>query len=196
MTAEANAGAGDVDPPLPDQVERTEAAAQRAYELERKIKHAASHIHSAWWDLAEHLHTFHEGGYWRPLGYDTLAEFLAQPELGISRTQFFRLTKLWQDLVVVRQIKPESLHEIEPSKVREVAPAIMAGEVEPSKALSDAQALSYRDVRERYRPDRQAKHGQKPDDSTSLAAEDEPVKVECPTCGSWVDADVIDGGAE
>lgn len=167
--------------------EEVQERVDHAFDLETRIKSSYVHVHEAWWDLSEHLFLFSEGGCWVLLGYDRLEDWLAQPDLGMSRSQFFLMVKLWRDLVVTRQIEPASLHEIEPSKVREVAPAIMKGEVEIEDALDDARELGYRDVREKYHPGNRAKHGQDPDDAKSkLAAEDEPERTQCPACGSWV----------
>jgi hypothetical protein len=168
-----------------------------AFALERQIKTAAQTAYLAWWALAEALYEFHEGGYWTELGYDTLAEFLAQPEITISRSQFFKQSKTWRDLAVVKKVKPDRLKELEPSKVREVVPAIMRGEVKPADALDDAKELSYRDVVRKYRPEERGKHGQSPDDSTPLDADAEPVAIQCKACGSWYTpaAPTIDGEA-
>ena len=162
-----------------------EAVRASAFQMELQIKKVAVHVHEAWWVMAELLYEFHEKGYWAHLNYDSLDEFLAQPEIGISRSQFFRMNKMWRDLVVVKELPTATLKELEPSKVREVVPAIMRGDVEPEDALDDCAGLSYRDVRKKYRPEEAQKHGQKADDSKPLAAEDEPVAVQCDACGSW-----------
>ena len=156
-----------------------------AFNYEQQVKQAAGSIHEAWWNFAEKLYVFHEGGYWQVLGYDSLAEFLAQPDLGLSRSQFFKMTKTWRDLVEVKKIKPARLMKLEPSKVHEVVPAIMRGEVKPKDALDDAAALSYSDVKKKYRPAEAAKHGQKADDSKPLDASSEPQAIKCSVCGSW-----------
>jgi hypothetical protein len=165
--------------------EDAEKFIQAAFNSERAIKEAAQHVHEAWWELSEHLYAFHEAGYWSALGYDSLDEFLAQPDLGISRSQFFKMTKTWRDLVVVKKLPASDLKEIEPTKVREVVPAIMRGDVSPEDALDDAKGLSFRDVVRKYRPEEQGKHGQKADDSTPLDASSEPQAVQCNVCGSW-----------
>jgi len=162
-----------------------EAISASAFQSERRIKKAALGIHGAWWVLAEELYNFHEKGYWRFLNYDSLDEFLAQPDLGISRAQFYKMQKTWRDLVVVKKLSPSTLADIEPAKVAEVVPAIMRGEVKPDDALDDAKGLSWRDVKTKYRPEEQGKHGQKPDDSTPLDADAEPERVKCFNCGGW-----------
>ncbi len=131
-----------------------------------------------WWELAEQLYEFHEGAYWTVLGYDTLRDFLAQPDLGMSHSSFFQAVRLWRDLHVVRGVPTENLGALEPSKVREVHPAIMTGRVTLERGLADAAALGYRDIRERYR-------GEGPGDD-ELAAEREPERIQCEHCGSWI----------
>ena len=173
-----------------------EQLAKEAFECERKIKIAVQAVHGGWWLLAEQAYAFHEAGYWQILGYDSLDEFLAQPDIGMSRSSFFHMTKTWRDLVVVKQLPPADLKELEPSKVREVVPAIMRGEVEPADALDDAKQLSYRDIKTKYRPEKQQQTGQAADDSTKLDASAEPEYTQCEACGSWVPKeDVIDGDA-
>jgi hypothetical protein len=162
-----------------------EAMVSAAFDSERRIKEAATNIRGAWWELAEELYAFHEGGYWSYLGYESLDEFLAQPDLGIKRSTFFQMTKVWRDLVVVKQLPVLKLRELEPSKVREVTPSIMRGEVKPEDAMDDVSGLSYRDIRTKYRPEERSQHGQAPDDSRPLDASTEPVRVQCTVCGSW-----------
>jgi hypothetical protein len=177
--------------------EEADAFVSAAFQAERKIKQAALRAHESWWELASALYEFHEAGYWRALGYDSLDEFLAQPDMSLSRSTFFQMTKTWRDLVVVKKLPASTLAEIEPSKVQEVTPAIMRGDVSPEDALDDAKGLSYRDVRRKYRPEEAAKHGQKPDDSVPLSAGHEPIPVKCGTCGQWYTPDApIDSTAE
>ena len=174
--------------------EEAEAHIASAFDLERKIKHAVGRVHESWWELSEYLYLFHEGGYWGALGYTTLEEFLGQPDLGLKRSTFFQMTKLWRDLIVVKQLPPSDLKEIEPSKVREVAPSIMRGEVEAEDALDDARAMSYRDIKTKYRPEKR-RGNQKPDDSGLLEASDEPVLTQCEACGSWYEVTEDEGAA-
>jgi hypothetical protein len=182
-------------PALPKAKEITKKEAERlrasAFDLERRIKGAAKQVHESSWQLAAYLYEFAEAGGWALVGYDTLDEFLGQPDIAIKRSTFFSLTKVWRDLVVVKKLPVSDLKELEPTKVREVTPAIMRGEVTAEDALDDAEALSWRDLKKKYRPEQRGKHGQAPDDSTPLNAEDETVLQQCDRCGSWVDADVL-----
>ncbi len=163
-----------------------EALVSSAFKLERKIKEKVAAEHAAWWDLAEALYEFHEMRGWTLLGYETLQEFLAQPEIGMKKSAFHQAVACWRDLHVTRQLPKAELEVIEPSKAREVRPAIMRGDVKPKQALADAAELGVRDLIEKYRPENIAEHGQAPDGSTPLDADAEPERVQCPHCGSWV----------
>ena len=162
--------------------DEADALVHRAFETERAIKADLAALHADTWTLAKHLYEFREQRGWTLLGYGTLNEFLAQPEIGISSRWFFRLAQMWRDLVEVKQVSAPTLRDLEPSKVQEVMPAIMSGTVKPDDALADAKALGFRDLREKYRLPAIAGHGQAPDGSTPLAAENEPVRVPCPHC--------------
>jgi hypothetical protein len=169
--------------------EEAEDLVHEAFACEREIKANIATIHADTWTLAEHVYEFHELRGWTLVGYETLEKFLAQPEVGMSRTSFFRLFQTWRDLVEVRKVAPERLSEIEPSKVYEVRPAIMSGKVSPDDALDDAQALGFRDLREKYRL-------KSPGAGTSLAAEEEPVRTRCPACGGWTRTAPVLSGRE
>jgi hypothetical protein len=160
------------------------ALVDRAFALEQAIKESLGRGREVWWNLAEQLYAFHEAGAWSLLGYETLREFLAQPDLGMSHSTFFQAVRLWRDLIVVRQIPAETISAVEPTKMREVYPALMRGDVSIEDALADAHSLGYRDIREKYRRE-------KPGDD-KLEATDEPVRAQCPTCQSWVLAEVLD----
>lgn len=156
-----------------------DALVHDAFECEREIKGAIRAVHAKTWTLAEHLYRLSEEHHWVHLGYETLNEWLAQPEIGLSRSSFFRLVQAWRDLVQVKKVAPTRLSRIEPSKVQEVLPAIMAGDVYAEDALADAEALGFRDLREKYRQLRSRGA------ATSLAAEQEPVRTRCAACGEW-----------
>lgn len=178
------------DHPIPNEHKQLtkgelEQLREDAFSYELRVKKAAGSIREAWWNFARELYAFHEGGYWQVLGYDSLQEFLAQPDLGLSRSQFFQMTKTWRDLVEVKKIKPELLAKLEPSKVSEVVPAIMRGDVKPAAALADVESLSYSDVKKKYRLEEQQASGQKADGSAPLDASKEPQGVICSACGSY-----------
>lgn len=156
----------------PSKEEREQQAKiDRAFRCEQRIRKAMVTGNKALWELAKATYELHESGGWTLLGYDSLEDFIGQPEIGMRRSQFFSLSKLWRDMVEVKKLPLDDLKQIEPSRVKEVAPAIMRGDVKPSKALADAKALSVRDLRTEY-----ARNGKKKvkASETKLAAEDEP----------------------
>lgn len=153
-------------------------AAALAYDLEQRIKGAVLVAHAAWWELARATHEFHELQGWTLLGHDSLAAFLAQPDVGMKERSFHYARRTWRDLAVVKEIPMETLKDVEPSKAREVVPAIMRGDVEPEDALDDARGLSYRDVVEKY-------HDLGAQIDAPLDAETEPERIMCSECGRW-----------
>lgn len=184
----------------------TKAAVDAAFRLEQRIITNTQRASKATWALAKDLYDLHETGAWALLGYETLNEFLARPELGISRSSFFRMTKSWRDLVVVRQIPRQTVEALDPSKVQEVIPAIMRGQVAPETALADAAEMGKGDLRIKYRkgdPDQGiAPSGIPPSkrDDDGDGDLDRTMRVKCPTCNQFytpdpddVEGDVIEG---
>jgi hypothetical protein len=168
--------------------EEADALRHRAFECERRVKAAIAQLHEDKWALAEALYEFHQERYWELLGgYETLNEFLAQPEIGLRRSTYFRLVQVWRDFVEVKRVEPARLRQIEPSKAYVVLPAVMRGNVKVEDALNDAEALGWRDLREEYRRGKSQRE--------TLAAEDEPARRRCPVCGGWTTEDVIEGTA-
>jgi len=164
---------------------------KEAYDLEREIKARVVDTAEAWWHLAAALTKFKAIRGWERLGYETLEEFLQQPDIGKSRRDFFKTTQVFRDLIEVKGVALEQLRQIEPSKAIEVRPAIMAGDVGVEAALADAKELSFSDVVEKYRPSARARHGQNPDGSSKLNAASEPERVRCPCCHGWTTIDQI-----
>lgn len=174
---------------VPQAKELTKAEQQkaidRAFDLEREIKASVGQLHRGRWELARQLYEFRELQGWSLLGYETLHEWLAQPELGLKRAEFDTRTRMWRDLVVVKEVPPKALADVEPSRALEVLPAVMKGDVDVKQAIADARSLSVSDVREKYRTDRIEDHGQQPDNSTSLDPGKETL-AKCPMCDSLV----------
>lgn len=169
-------------------VERREAeAAQRAFALETTIRGVWADTHEGMWRVAEALYEFHELEGWRFLGADTLNEWLAQPELAMSRRQFFLLSKMWRDLAVVRKVPTSALKQLPPSKVAEVLPAINRG-ADLKKALADVKSMGARDLRREYRGERE-QEPPKDDNGATPESHDgsggESAQVQCEACGSW-----------
>jgi hypothetical protein len=129
------------------------------------------------------------------LGYQTLGQFLAQPDLGLAESSFHRAVSMWKTYYVDRSLPREEIAQLEPSKARETMPAVIRGQVRPQTAVNDIKALSHRDIVAKYRQKNIEWHGQQPDGSTPLDASTEPQWAKCPTCGTVVSEQVLNGAA-
>lgn len=163
--------------PAPQHRELTQAEQQQlttaAFKTETAIKRGIQATGREMWKLAEAIYRFHEGGMWGLLGADTLEEWLADPEVSMTRTQFFRLSKLWRDLYVVRKLPKKTLRTLDPSKAAEVLPALMKGKVSSEDWLSDVQTLGFRDLRIKYSGEKEPEPPE-PDGSGPPALEPSP----------------------
>jgi|SRR5215469_1370601 len=130
--------------------EELEVRRENCYQLEVSIKDAIGRGRAAMWELAKSLYEFNEEHGWTALGYDSQGEWLAQPEIGMSKRQFHRMVRIWNQTVVLRAIPEEDVIEIEPSKMEIVLPAIEANKKSVVEALEDARSLGVRDLREAY----------------------------------------------
>jgi hypothetical protein len=165
-------------------------AAQAAFAAEQRIKDTIRTVRTAWVTLAGELYTFQDQALHKDLGYVTFEEWLASPEIDLSRRWVYELVGIWRDLVIKKQVTPARLEALEPSKLQEVLPAVRRGSVLLEEALADVEALGRQDLRERYgsRGAGTVQHGvvAGPDTSSGYDAGREPAMVACPTCGSRV----------
>lgn len=152
----------------------TETNAKAAHTVELEIKELLGAMRTAWVFIAEKLYHFNDQKMWEPLGYDTFEEWLASPEIELSRRHVYNLIEIWRETVVKRGLTAEELAGLEMSKVKEVLPAVRKGLIGLPEALSDVRALSRRDLRKRYKG--------------GVIVDDEDVHlIQCPTCGSWIE---------
>lgn len=148
--------------------------------IDQTIKELLQDIRTRWVALAALLYHFHHGKGWFIAGYDTLEEWLATPEIEISRRMFFLLIESYRELAVDRHIPVENLKGIDMTKVQAVLPAIRRGQVDWQEALADARVLTRGDLRIKYTdipPTGEIDRNIKPDDFRW---------DECPTCGHKV----------
>jgi hypothetical protein len=131
----------------PEEIEERRDA---CHELEVSIKDAIGRGRVAMWDLAKSLYVFNEEHGWSALGYETQGEWLAQPEIGMSKRQYHRMVRIWKETVITRAIPEADVIEIEPSKLEIVLPAIESNKTSVLEALEDARSMGVRDLRETY----------------------------------------------
>ena len=132
--------------------EEFDAWREWAHETEDRITTAVGKGKEAYWEMAEALYEFEDDGGWKALGYESLNEWLAQPEVGLTRSTYYRAIQMWKKFAVERRVAPARLRALDPAKVQEVLPALEKGTVLLSDALDDAEALGKLDIREKYRP--------------------------------------------
>lgn len=145
-----------------------EIAAEKAFEVESKIKTGTGAIKQVWVALAGHLHEFYTEQMWVSLGHDKFESWLGTPEIGLKRSQTYQLIEVYEELVVKREVSQAQLAELEMSKLAVVLPALRKGDVELEDVLADCEELSRSALREKY--------GQ------SVPAERIPL-TECEDCG-------------
>jgi hypothetical protein len=162
----------------------TEAQAAAAHTAELEVKAIIHRMRSAWADLAERLYHFSERRHWRALGYRSFEQWLASPEIDLSRREVFYLIEAWRELVVERGVEPKRLERVQVSKVRDVLPAVRRGVVTPDEALSDAETLSREDLREHYA--HVGRPGSESPSERPLDATTEPAFTVCDACGSRI----------
>jgi hypothetical protein len=129
-----------------------EQGAQDAFAIEERIKTAMNDGREALWRMMEALYEFDEESAWRFLGFESLSEWLAQPEIGMTRTTYYRYVRTWRELAVIRKVSVPALAQVDPTKVDIVMPAVKAGRYNLNQAFADVQELGWRDLREKYVP--------------------------------------------
>jgi hypothetical protein len=144
--------------------EEAQERAEAMFALDQQAKSCLVKGREAMWELAGVLHEFDEEAGWSALDYDSLGDWLADPEIGMTRRTYTRFVNAHRDLVVNRQVGVVELKQLDVSKVEIVMGKVRSGAVKLDVALSDVKALGARDLREKYMgPDPADK--QMPDDS-------------------------------
>ena len=127
-----------------------------AYEMEKRLKAALRATRRSLMDVCAASHDISRNHAYEALGYETLAEFLAQPDVGMSRSEFFTAAKIHQVFVLEHGIDPEKLAEAGMAKLAVVLPKVTAGKIEAETAVADASTNGLRDLRDEYREPRES----------------------------------------
>ena len=127
--------------------ERAVNDAQAAHE---KILHGLSTARLALAECAEGCHDLHVSKGWETLGYDSLSEYLAAPEITLSRTEFYRMVDIWKSYVLEGGLPPMQLQGAGETKLAVPLPALKDGLVSAEQAVSDATALTRKELESRY----------------------------------------------
>lgn len=121
--------------------------AQEAHDL---LQAAVLIGRAAMWKMAEACWRLNELHGWMKLGYDTKGEYLAQPEINLTRETFDRFVRVWQRTVVMRELDASTLKHLDVTKVDIVLPAVSRARVPIDEALADAEVLGAHDLRDKY----------------------------------------------
>jgi hypothetical protein len=129
--------------------EEAEKRSVQMFGLEQTMIAAIRKGNQAAWEFAKAASEFEEEHGWSALGYDTLSEWLAQPDVGVSRTWFYRLVRVYRELTL-RKIDKKELPTLDANKVDIVLGTIKAGETDMDDVLDDVRTLGRGDLREKY----------------------------------------------
>jgi hypothetical protein len=140
--------------------EPSEVQATHAWEVEQRILATARILREAWVDLARDLYEFFTQSLWRDLGHFSFDEWAETPSVGFGRRWAYEHIRIYRELVVLRDVEPDRLRALEPSKVQWVLPAISRKAVSVDRALADVgvpvaqrSARALRPPRRRLDPD-------------------------------------------
>lgn len=129
--------------------EEQQARTDLCFELDGAIKAGLRAGRVALWHTARAVSEFDEAAGWSALDYESLAHWLADPEVGMTKGWYYDLASTWREMER-RGIEAPALEAIDLTKVRTVLPAVKTGKVAIEEALGDARALGVRDLRKKY----------------------------------------------
>lgn len=171
---------GEVLDPVPatEYTERTQTAQSAHEQLLAGLHHANKGLALA----AEAAWKIRQEEGWLALGYAGIGEYLAGPEIGLSRPDFYALGDIWEQYIVSGGQDENRL--VAPSKLTVPMRALKAGEVSPGDALTDAETLGLRDLRIKYRGEKEPESG-RPD----AASREFGYPFACAACGTVIEDD-------
>jgi hypothetical protein len=165
--------------------QNTEALAAQARKVEEQIIHLRRQAQVIGIKLATLLYASEEERAWEPLGHESMKAWLDSPEIDISYSHAKGLTKAYREIVVERQVEPAQLDGVDLRKLQMAMKSVRDGEVSMDDAISDAKTLG--------RADMGIKYGGDP--NRGIDPGEGGPKVECQSCGSFVDPDRIKDAA-
>jgi len=121
---------------------------EQAFQDEQAIKAGLRNARAGLWQAAEALYRFSETSGWAALGHESLGDWLADPEITMSRSTYFRMVEAHRELVVLRH--SPNVGTLDLTKVGIALPALKRGAVTLEEVLSDVESLGARDLREKY----------------------------------------------
>lgn len=127
-----------------------EAWVNEAAADEQEIKAGLKDARYGLWRAAEALYRFTEHTAWLALGYETIGEWLADPDITLTRATYYRMVDAWREYAVVREVDVSTLRLLDLTKAAIAIPALKAGKATTEDVVSDVEVLGARDLREKY----------------------------------------------
>jgi hypothetical protein len=117
---------------------------------EHEVKAGLKEVRGGLWRAAKALYAFNEEVGWQALGYDTLGEWLGNPDVTLARSTYYRLLSAWHEFHVLRKIDEDTLKTLDLTKAAISLPALKRGEATVEEVMADVEALGARDMRVKY----------------------------------------------
>ena len=127
-----------------------------AFAMEKRLKAALHATRRSLMAVCAACHDISRNHAYEALGYETLAAFLAQPDVGMSRSEFFTAAKIHEVFVLEHGVDPERLAEAGMAKLAVVLPKVAEGELDAEDAVDAAASNGLRDLRDEYREPRES----------------------------------------
>jgi hypothetical protein len=147
---------GDLPAPTPARpatAEEIEQARDWSLQADADIKEAILRGRRALWEVAKQLHEWDLRQGWRWTGnYESLGEWLGDPQVAMTRTTYYRLRDGYRTLVIDRRVDETVVRELDTSKVGVVLRAVRDRDVRVEDAIADVESLSKSDLIEKYNP--------------------------------------------
>lgn len=191
LTVPKPEGTVEILPPATTDTTQLEGAAADAQVAHEKILEGLQAANFALARAAEGCHALLKDEGWAALGYESLAEYLAAPEVTLSRSEFYRLASIWERYVIDGGLEPTALQSAGPSKLEVALPALEQGLVSAEQAVADASSMTRSDLRTHYEQlqggdggDDTAPTGSEAAADESAAAPSDPEPVDDPAGGT------------
>lgn len=139
--------------------EEHELWVQNAFADQQTIKAGLQEARGGLWKAAEALYRFAETSGWLALGYETIGEWLADPDITLTRPTYFRMTQAWKELAVTRDVPVSTLRQLDLTKTQIALPALKAGRATVDEVIDDVEQLGARDLREKYADPDKVRYG-------------------------------------
>lgn len=167
-------------------VTRTEderaAVSDRARKVESEMIRSSKAIRAAGVHFAKHAYEFLSERLWE-VDYESPKEAFANPDIGCSLGYAKEVATTYREFVLIRQVPVEALLGIDLRTLRIGLPAIKKAQKTWQEVVDDAATYP--------RSEMQRKYGDRRGPNAPLDATEEPERMPCPMCGSFVEKDRI-----